>query len=326
MTLDDFLDFLSANGIPYKTTHQSIVLSGCPSCNSDKDKVWLFKSRKGDAGSFAGQCMKCEHKINSFSFLIEQGFDREVVTKLHGFGRTELDLRILPALDIFGANEPVEQKVEQEVRPVEISAFVKLTDIPNHPASWYALKRGWTKAQMDDILIDYFTSAVVFVVRDGDKVVGFQKRFIQPFDPKFKTMSSQGFLKRKYVIEYPNNGDVCVCEGPFTALSAWHFGFHAICTFGSNVGEEQIDKIWQVAESTGKQVAIAFDLDAAGKKGYLRIRNAMFYRDIATYRIRPESGNDLNDSWEKGKKYIVIPADQTDSVLDRLSLPFASFL
>lgn len=324
MTLDDFLDFLGDHGVPFKTTEKSIILSDCPSCNSNKDKIWLFRDRQDEGAPFFGRCMKCGEKTNSYLYLLNIGVDKQAVDALHRRAIDGLDLRMMPMIDLFGDKQTEEKEPEPPIEPVDISAYIKVSEIVQHPAAQYAIKRGWTEAQTGDILIDYFSSAVVFVVRHEGEVVGFQKRFLQPFNPKMKSMSSQGFQKLRFVIEYPNDGDIAVCEGPFSALSAWHYGYHAICTFGSTVGDPQIERIRELSTVTGKNVAIAFDLDAAGRKGYLRIRNALYWssRSTVTYRIKPEIGGDLNDSWMAGKGVVVVPSENTDAVLDGINLPF----
>jgi len=326
MTLEEFTDFLNANGVSHKITYQSIVLSDCPHCGSQKDKIYLFKSRKTDSGPFFGKCMKCETKTNSYALLLHLGFAKDIVSALHGrMADGVATLRIMPSLDLFGDRKPaVALEASQPIEPVDISMFIPIPEIMQHPVAQYAINRGWTEFQTKDMLVDYFSSAVVFVVREGDKVVGYQRRFIRPVDPKFKTMSSKGFLKRRFVMEFPNKGDICIAEGPFTALSAWHYGYHAICTFGSNVGDSQLDRISDLALTTSKNVAIAFDLDDAGRKGYRKIRNAMYWRGVEAYRIKPEYGNDLNDSFLAKKGVTVIKEDE-DLVLDAINLPFSCF-
>ena len=269
--------------------------------------------------------MKCGENTNSYAYLIALGVDKNTVDALHGRNFDGFNLQMMPPLDLFGDKYPVVIQDElKPIEPIDISAFVKVQDIRQHPAAQYAIKRGWTETQSNDILIDYFSSAVVFVVRYNDEVVGFQKRFVTPCNPKMKTMSSRNFQKRRFVIEYPNDGDICVVEGPFSALSAWHFGYHAICTFGSNVGELQLDRIGLLAKNTGKKVAIGFDLDSAGRKGYLQIRNTMFWRGVSTYRVKPEQGNDLNDSF-LAQKGVITMEGESDSVLDSINLPFKGF-
>jgi len=324
MTLDGFLSFLDSHGILYKVTNSSIVLHDCPYCGSTKDKVWFFKERRDESMPFYGQCMKCETKTTSYKYLSTLGIDHSALNQLHGsMGLNgKLSLSVLPSLNLTHKIEEIETEPDVEPVPVDVSAFVPLDSVPDHPASRYAIKRGWTPAQRDMILIDYFSSAVVFVAKYKNTVVGFQRRYITPLDPSRKTLSSLGFQRNKFVMEFPNNGDVCVCEGPFTALSAWHFGYYAVCTFGSNVGDGQLDLIANLAQSKNKNVAIAFDLDKAGRKGYSRIRYSMLSKDIEAYRIKPELGNDLNDSWQAGKGVVVIPASDEDITIPMLDLPF----
>lgn len=329
MTLDEFTEFLDSHGIHYKVAQNSIVMRDCPHCNSNKEKVWFFKERRSEEMPFFGQCMKCEAKMSSSSYLISVGIDKGAVNRLHGRALGlggEFKLDVLPALNLFGDHDDAETEDEQlkPIEPVDVSAFVSIEAMPDHPASKYAISRGWTPIQKKDILIDYFSSAVVFVVRHNGESVGFQRRFLNPTDPDRKTLSSLGFQKNRFTIEYPNDGDILVCEGPFTALSAWHFGYHAVCTFGSGVGDEQIKKIAEIAESTGKSVAVAFDLDSAGRKGYAKVRSRLFERGVSVYRVKAEEGNDLNDSWKAGKGVVVLD-DYADSSIPLLDLPFKEF-
>jgi len=326
MQLDEFLDFLTSNDIPFKTTHGSIVLNNCPHCNSSKEKVWLYKDRRNESGPFFGSCMKCSEKVNSRSYLIGLGYPKSMVDALHGPAADNWQLSVA-AIDILGDQTVSKVLVEdKEVVEPDISMFLPLDAVKSSDAAKYAIKRGWTENQAESVLIDYYGNAVVFIVRHEGQVVGYQRRFVTPFNPKMKVMSSQDFQKRRFVLEFPNDGDICVTEGPFTALSAWHFGYHAICTFGSNVGEKQIDRMAQLAETHNKKVAVGFDLDSAGKKGYSRIRAAMNFRKIESYRVRPEYGNDLNDSWIAGRGIIVLTPKDEDNTMPMLDLPFEAFI
>jgi hypothetical protein len=318
VTLDDFLGFLDKHGIAHRTTQSSIILHACPSCGSEKDKVWLYQDRPYPNGPFFGKCMKCEEKFNSKSYLIAHGIEVQDVRALHGFDG-ELNLDVMPVIDILGKNlAPSDLPPET----IDISDFVPIPSWPDHPAACYAIKRGFTPVFGDRILLDYAGSAVVFVVREGGQPVGYQRRFLRPPFPDMKTMSSRGFKKLEWVLEFPNEGDICVCEGPFTALSAWHFGYHAICTFGSGVGEKQISKISKLSAATGKAVGVAFDLDDAGKKGFRKISLSIFWTGSRVYRIRPEQGNDLNDSWLAGKGVVVVSSDEEDVTVPDLGIDF----
>jgi DNA primase len=136
-----------------------------------------------------------------------------------------------------------------------------------------------------------------------------------------KVKSAKGFKKTQHILEFPGAGDIMVCEGPFTGLSAWHFGFHAVVTFGSGVSEQQLALIAALARKTGKRVGVAFDEDKAGRKGYRTVKLGMYHEKIPTFRIRPETGNDLNDSWKAGKGIRRIADSKEDITIPELELP-----
>jgi len=322
MLLDDFMAFCDANEIQYDTTATALIFYEAPCCG-DAKKLYLYKDEKetvNDDKPLFGKCHKCDIPWNSRSFLLELGYEHKDVDKLHSGGDlNDFDIGSVPAMRL---NLAVKDTAPVYEKPVvfDLTPFSKLPEVPNHPASLYAIKRGWTEAQVDDILIDTMGNSVVYVCREAGRVVGFQRRWLKPSNPKQKTKSAPGFKKTQHVIRYPNSGDLMVCEGPATALSAWHYGYDAICTFGSGVSERQLKIIGDLAESAGKRVAVAFDLDKAGRKGYQAIRLAMYWRKIYSYRVKPEHGNDLNDSWMAGKGLVVVPVDEDDVTIPDLGL------
>jgi hypothetical protein len=167
----------------------------------------------------------------------------------------------------------------------------------------YAISRGVPPALYDKVLVDYKGGSIVFPVMEGNRCVGYQKRLLMPGDPKRKAHTPPGFEKGKHILEYPNSGDIAVVEGPFTAISAYCFGFHAVCTFGAGVSQQQLEKIEELATTSGKSVAVGYDLDDAGLKGLYKIVNYLSNRGVPTVRIIPTVGNDLNDSFMSGNGY-----------------------
>jgi hypothetical protein len=321
--LDEFIDFLNLSGVEFYTTDRSIVLKEAPCCG-EHDKVWLLKdSNKGGAGAFYGKCMKCDTEWSSRDYLIESGIEQSTVEALHGIKNFEgFQLSTLPALDIGVKSKEYRPPAEEQEAPKDfnISAFFKVSDFPDHEAARYAVGRGWVPAWEDAVMVDIMANAAVFICREGANVVGYQKRFLHPSDPKKKTKSVSGFRKTQHVILFPGAGDLMVCEGPFNALSAWHYGYFGVCTFGASVSERQIELITEIAQREGKSVGIAFDLDSAGKKGYRRLRLSLFWRKIQAYRVKPEVGNDLNESWQKGKGIVVTPPGEDDITVPDLDI------
>lgn len=331
MKVDDFISYLDVNDVEYTTNDQSIILTEAPCCGGYR-KIYLFKEEHQDKPLF-GKCMKCDTGWNSASYLRELGHDNAAIDVLHGtadLGAVELAVGTAIGFDLMRADRP--EAEEEVLKNYEISDFYKVPELPDHEASVYAKTRGWVARFADDILIDIFASAVVFICREGDRVVGYQRRFLNPPRPDMKAKSVAGFKKTQHIIEYPNDGDIVICEGPFTALSAWHYGYHGICTFGAGVTERQIELVAALAKRTGKAVGVAFDLDKAGRKGLRIIRTGMHWHGIPTFRVRPAAAegmingklkplNDLNDAWLAGAGITVITADKDDITIPELDIP-----
>jgi len=325
MLVDDFVNFLDHNDIGYTTNDQSIIFSEAPCCGGI-NKIYLFKNDSDPGQPFFGKCMKCDQPWNSFTYLSELGHELKELDILHGStDLKDMELGVATSME-FDLLKSGPKKAE-EIVDFDLGFFVPLAEKPNHPASKYAISRGWTTQQSDSILVDLFTNSVVFVVRDleNGKVMGYQRRFLVPPRPEMKVKSAKGFKKTQHIMEFPGSGDILVCEGPFTALSAWHYGYHAVCTFGAGVSERQIALIIALARKTGKKVGVAFDLDKAGRKGYRVVRLGMYWEKIPTYQVRPETGNDLNDSWKAKKGLVILPSMKDDITVPELELPEEGF-
>lgn len=313
----DFFDFLDDNGIAHKEQGRSIVLQSCPSCNSNNWKVALIRHRDSERKRFYGKCYRNDCRWNSYDYLIAMGIDKDEVRELHGYGATKADPDD-ELLDFLADLMPPERIPKPEYKPQKVSTekFFHIEDWPDHPAAKYAISRGYVSKLHDQIMIDPETNSVVFLCKENNIVCGWQKRFVVPFNPKMKTLnpSSDIWQKSKHVVEYAGPGDLCIVEGPSTCMSAQAFGFHGVCTFGSAISQRQLELVLQISIRTGKNIAVAFDTDFAGVCGYYRIKNYMARRNIDVYRIKPEIGNDLNDSWKAGKKYLIVE-DQDDNSL-----------
>jgi hypothetical protein len=196
------------------------------------------------------------------------------------------------------------------------SQFIGLKAIPNNPITKYAVSRGVNleahggviKACMD-------TNAVVFLCGE----VGWQKRFIKPNNPKVKTLTMPGFDAHDNIIVLENGSkDVWICEGPFTAVAAWNYGFTGICTFGAGISSQQLEKIKEISLDKGIKIGICFDMDEAGDKGVNKILKFFYGYDDMIYRVVPEEGNDLSESWEKSKKYNILDVKSKDPSVPEL--------
>ena len=325
MKLDRFISFLDEHEILHRVNDESIILNEAPCCGGGQ-KIYLYKEELADK-PFFGKCMKCDTSWNSWTYLNEIGIDRTLNDVLHGqseLGKVELGVSTVMGFDLLRPGGR-EKEVKEPPKVADITGFYRITELPDHEATKYAIKRGWHSAFADDILIDIYSNSVIFVARKDGVPIGYQGRFLKPRNPKMKTKTMTGFKKTQHVIEFPNSGDILICEGPFTALAAWHYGYHAICTMGSGVSTTQIQLVAEIAKRTGKRVGVAFDMDAAGKKGLRAVRLGMYHHKVPTFRVRPEHGNDLNDSWQAGKGVIVIEADQDDITIPDLNFEETDF-
>ena len=319
-TVEKFEDFLTANNIDFKDNGRSVILQSCPECGDAKWKVWFSHDMPESGDRLLGKCFKCSKGWSSVSYLLESEIEKKEVLDLHEINRTagENEGLKLEKLSLV----PMAKAQEDKTMEFSLSDFIPMKDCLNSYHAKYAISRGVPPALYDKVLVDFKGGSIVFPVMERGRCVGYQKRLLKPADPSRKAHTPIGFEKGKHVLEYENNGDLLAVEGPFTAISGFVFGFHSLCTFGAGVSSEQLNIISEIAERTGKRVAVGYDTDAAGVKGLFKIKNCLERRGIEVYRVIPEFGSDLNDSWQAGKSYrIETPDESVDT-----SVPFLGVL
>lgn len=311
--LEDFELALDEIGVKHRRSGVSLVAQDCPACGSNEFKVH-FRAEE-DKEVLFGRCYagRCQENYSSFKYLLLSDLEYDEVCRIHGRDPVRALGGLSPDVDeLLGmvSKEPARPSLPdptQESEICDISSFFKLADWPEHPASQYAISRG-ARPEHESVMIDPETNAVVFIVRDDRKLAGYQKRFVNPVSPHLKTKSSFGFEKTKNILQFPRDGaKILICEGPFTAIAAWHFGYHAICTFGSAVSEEQIKIVVELAEKLKQPVGVAFDLDEAGRKGFARVRSGLFWKDKEIFMVKVTGddlkvGYDLSDAFRDGRK------------------------
>lgn len=310
MQLDDFVSLLSDAGIGSKESGVSLAVEFCPACNRQNYKV-IFRVRNVDEDeAFFGRCQagSCQQGYSSVSYLVKIGLSRQAAMTAHGLDGQEA----LKQITLDGGLEVVETRTKL-VKPAEkvfvdtdVSKFFDIANFPKHPAAKYAVKRGFVENHKDIMKIDTKIGAVVFICKDlSGKVLGFQRRYITVPEETPKTKMSEGFDRNSIVLRFARNDvPVVICEGPFTALSAWHYGFDGICTFGSNVSEGQYALLKRICGD--REVMVARENDGAGIKYHTKIANNFHWLKKEVKVILPEVGSDLNDSWVAGKSFSVV--------------------
>lgn len=301
--VEDFTDLLDEIGVEHRLSGKSLAVKECPACGRGKYKVLFNMSVYEEGEPLIGRCMSgsCGEVFSSIRYLLAQGVSKSKVEAIHG-NNTEENLKSMFSFENVDYNSK-DIDIINEAEAINISQFTPLSFMPDHQISKYATKRGYVELFSNKIMMNLNTLAVSFIIHNKDNnPIGYQERFIMKGAmPKCKT--STGF-KRDFVMAFPNDGDIVVCEGPFTALSAWHFGFYGVCTFGANFTKKQLEGIIEIAKKYNKKVLYAMDNDEAGISSFGKFRAMMIFRgygDIPV--IVPEVGKDLNDSWMTGKRW-----------------------
>lgn len=313
VTLEKFLDLLDLHGIKHRTGGVSLSLCECPACGQTDYKVLFRVAGVDENQPFFGRCVKgsCQTNYSSMSYLRKMGIPEDEISDCHGIdGQKQLEKLAQidtpdEKLDIDSYKEKIEEK-----KPVivDISQFKNIAVWLDHPSARYAVKRGFVRRFADIMKIDPENNAVVFIAyNDKNEPIGYQRRYLNPaMAGGLKTRTSKGFSKSRHILQFNNPGkDILICEGPFTALSAWHYGYHGVCTFGSGISDTQLGLILQEQQKKDCKIAISCEDDRAGRLYVDKISKFCYWHGIEVETVSPEYGNDLNDSWQAGKGIVV---------------------
>lgn len=301
---DQILDICARNGIEVQLVSSRFRFHDCPFCGDTKWKVWLYENDD----SVAGKCFKCDKKFSIYILLQKYGLSneqlREICSKRIVNAEDDTDFSLLALPENIEAVKT--EIVDGEWNKMAAWRYWNIEDKPNHPASLYAISRGIKPALYPEVKIDIQNNAVVFLVRDSERnLIGFQSRYVEPKTGN-KTYTAFGFKTANSLLRYFNIGDIFVCEGPFNAVTAHNWGHTGLCTFGSKISDYQLKEIRYIAQKLKKKICCAFDEDDAGYHAYLQVKDVCLGYGIEVMRVRPDFGNDLNDSWKNDTGYEVI--------------------
>ena len=310
--LENFKDALDQLGIRHKHSGVSLAVEECPVCG-DKRHIVLFRIDDiNEDKPLMGRCQTgvCQQNYSSFSYLLKMGMDLYDVREVHGFD-TELNVDKLIGTkypeDLSDLTKTVKEKEVKRFVDNDISGFLQVDWDDECAIHLYAVRRGYVPEFKDKFRIDLSGRCLIFVCRrDDGSVIGYQRRYMNVLPGDQKSQSSVGFATSKHIMTFPREGaDILVCEGPFTALAAWHYGYYGVCTFGSSVGIQQLGLIAEIAKKECVSVAVATEKDQAGKKFFQAISNYFHWLDHKVYVVSPDvenpkQGYDLNDAWQDG--------------------------
>lgn len=301
VSVDEVIDFCDFHGIDVRESGSHLVFRHCPSCDSEKWKVSLYDD------SFRGKCFRCDETFSIYSYLVETGIEVPEVKKLlykGGVTKTDEGLIDIPHLSL--EKKPEKETISKINTSVDLSKFFRIDEWPDHKSSLYAKKRGVPEDLYDKILISVDTYGVVFLSHDYYTKVcnGYQIRYVNPLT-QAKTYNLPGFQTAENIIVYERKGaDIVVCEGPFNAVSAYNYGYTGVSTFGSNFSYNQAMMIMDLADKKKCGVISGFDMDEAGEKGFLIMRDICSEYGYSLKKLIPTTG-DLNDSWMEGKGFTI---------------------
>lgn len=304
ITTESFIDFLASIGIEAGVSGKSIKVRDCPACGATEGSVIFAINRKPNT-PFLGKCLRannCGQGFSSVSYLKMLEIPWSEISDLHGIdGIRGLERAIEPKdiTEINGINDTV--MTMDDLPPLDTKMYIPLEAIPNYPLAEYAFSRGYCSELSDDIMLNFEEQAIVFLVRNSKGVpVGYQWRYPKTRKVKAKTMS--GMDKTYAIMQIPKAGaDYILCEGPFTGVSGYRYGYSALCTMGS-VSKWQLEWVKARLEAEGRRrLYVATDNDEAGEK-YLRAVLSYFQWEEgwSIYSVRYANGPtkaDLNDCW-----------------------------
>lgn len=304
MDNEDFMSALEELGVHSYISGNSIRVQDCPEC--EKSKYTVLMKIGGESKFLLGKCVSgsCNQGFSSYSILKKFGMEKGDIDYYHGFNPVE-DLNRVFSQEVENKSKPKQEKYIDK----NISIFSNINDNINHPISKYAIGRGWSEKSSLYIMSDQPNDAVIFVCRDWrtNEVIGYQRRYIKPLPGEPKTKTSVGFQVNKNIMFFDNNDHskpLVICEGPFTALSAFNWGFNAVCTFGSAASRDQLLNIMDLYKTKDfSGLLVAKEYDSAGEKYYKSIKNFFNFEGIDVKVIVPEVGEDLNDSWQENKGF-----------------------
>jgi hypothetical protein len=301
---EKILDLCQRSGLEVSLASHRFRFKSCPNCGTEKWKLWLYEK------TLAGSCFRCHTAFNLFSLFKAHGLPVAEVAKLADVPIFDSEVQSQFTL----AEEPQKESERPKTPDLGLprNRYFRIDEWPSHPASKYALSRGVPEDLFDSILIDTQSNSVCFLVFKDGNLAGYQLRYVNPVQEK--TFTAPDFQTRDHVLEYrqPNGeGELFVCEGPFNAATAYHWGHTGLCTFGSNISPYHVDYLCNLAKEMNKPLCCAFDMDAPGWHAYLQLKETASMRGVKVRKVEPEAGNDLNDSWKAGKKYKFVECEAT---------------
>jgi hypothetical protein len=160
--------------------------------------------------------------------------------------------------------------------------------------------------------------AVVFPVKRGGQIYGWQARKVDPKGDELRLLSMTGLNKSKYLLNYDYAVDtIAIAEGPFDAFKLCMGGLGGVCSFGKQVSKAQVKLI---LDSSATKVFVGIDPDASDEVYDLVNRLGSSKK---VFRIFPPEGRkDFGECTPEEVRQAARDAQEISTPSDRLEIYF----
>lgn len=256
---DRVKEILESAGVGLKQTKRSYV-ADCPRCQGDS-KLYILKT------SAQAKCMKCAEYFKPTTLISElTGMNTaEAATLVYDGGPVDLQKPV--EIDFEEEFLPDAEGEEQDLKVISIDPLFIAPE--GTPGMDYLQRRGVTDIELikrHDIRYSAVMNGVVFIVRNAKgEPVGWQCRFITPWNPKLRMLSYEGMPKAKILYNYFEDkceDNMIVAEGPFDCIKCDVPGHTSVATLGKGISPHQREMI---LKSRAQNIYLALDRDAANE-------------------------------------------------------------
>lgn len=295
------------SGVLFRKTKQSYVFT-CPRCNK-KDKLMMF--RGGDGRFICWVCAETSNFRGRPEFALTEILGipvSKIRQELYGElgAKAEVKAFEIHLADFFGEDEepPADLAAEVKGRPWPLDFYP--IDHPHASRGLaYCEGRGISLEIAKKYRLRYcpVQSRVIFPCYVGDKLLGWQARFIHPHEwydeeegkmrkvPKILTTGNRDQMLM-FQDRLVGQDTVVLCEGPVDAIKCDSLGIGNVCTMGKVISSTHLAL---VKGSGARRIYIGFDLDA-GSESMKLLAHFNGYYDIETgqeyeiYKLEPLEG------------------------------------
>jgi DNA primase len=302
--------FLSDRNIQFKESGQSLI-TDCvnPSC---KKEMHMY-IRRTDGFS---TCFKCGSRwgLRDLVSAIDHCDISEAAHRL-GF-RNIKDIQSY-RLE-FNDNNEDDDEYEEDEEFIKLSEdFIPIED--SRVGMNYLASRGIIDPSIIisfDLRWHETMQAVVFPIKTGDYVYGWQARKVNPGPDEPRLLTKTGMNKSNFLLNYDQaikSKEIVLVEGPFDCIKVAQAGIGAVATFGSMVSNKQVELL---LESGVMDLYNGIDPDAHKQADILsgKLLNDGKHR---IFRMLPPSGK--KDFGECSSEEIVLSRDEAIPITSKLS-------